>query len=135
VRIDLDTLRTVGAVDERFQSYNVEMAEVIGGSFWKPYGNETDAILGRKSASASGSTPVGVDAALFQRRPPFDLSNSRLRTLAAALGPAYVRVSGTWANTVYFHDSSGRAPASPPAGFGGVLTREQWTRVGPPRFA
>jgi hypothetical protein len=27
----------VGTVDERFNSYNVEMAEVIGGTFWKPY--------------------------------------------------------------------------------------------------
>jgi heparanase len=129
VRIDLAALKPLGTVDERFQSYNVEMAEVIGASFWKPYGKETDGILGRQRASTSGSTPVGVDPDLFQRRPPVDLSNPRLRRLAAALGPAYMRVSGTWANTVYFHDSSGPAPASPPPGFGGVLTREQWTKV------
>lgn len=122
MRIDLAALRPVGTVDERFQSYNVEMAEVIGGSFWKPYGP-------RQQAGAAGSTPVGVDPALFERRSPLDLSDSRLRRLAAALGPAYVRVSGTWANTVYFHDSSAPAPASPPTGFGGVLTREQWTNV------
>jgi len=41
---------------------------------------------------------------LYEYRPPIDLSNPRLRKLAAALGPAYLRVSGTWANTVYFHD-------------------------------
>ncbi len=113
----------------RFQSYNIEMAEIIGGSFWKPYGRETDSILQRQGTSAPGLTPVGDDAALFQRRPPVDLADPRLRALAAAVGPAYVRVSGTWANTVYFHDSSGPAPASPPAGFGGVLTAEQWTGV------
>jgi len=28
----------IADVDERYQSYNVEMAEVIGGNFWKPYG-------------------------------------------------------------------------------------------------
>jgi hypothetical protein len=28
----------LGTVDERFQSYNVEMLEVTGGRFWKPYG-------------------------------------------------------------------------------------------------
>ena len=39
---------------------------------------------------------------LYQYRPPIDLSNARLRKLAAALGPAYVRVSGTWANTDLF---------------------------------
>ena len=118
-------LRPLGTVDERFQSYNVEMAEVIGADFWKPYGTETDAFLQHQRTSASGSTPVGVDAALFQKRPPVDLADSRLRRLAAALGPAYVRVSGTWANTVYFHDSSAPPPASPPSGFAGVLTGER----------
>jgi len=105
------------------------MAEVIGANFWKPYGNETDRVPGRQRATAAGSTPVGVDPDLFEWRPPVDLSNPRLRRLAAAFGPAYVRVSGTWANGVYFHDSHGPAPSSPPAGFGGVLTREQRTRV------
>jgi heparanase len=52
-----------------------------------------------------------------------------LRKLAAALGPAYVRISGTWTNTVYFHDSPGPAPSSGPAGFNGVLTRQQWANV------
>jgi heparanase len=129
MRIDPAELRPLGTVDERFQSYNVEMAEVIGADFWKPYGTDTDAILQHQRTSASGSTPVGVDAALFQKRPPVNLVDSRLRRLAAALGPAYVRVSGTWANTVYFHDSSAPAPASPPSGFAGVLTGEQWTGV------
>jgi hypothetical protein len=36
-----------------------------------------------------------------------------------------VRSSGTWANTTYFPESD-RAPKSPPAGFNGVLTRQQW---------
>ena len=49
--------------------------------------------------------------------------------MAAALGPAYVRVSGTWANSTYFHDADDPAPATPPAGFGGVLTRQQWRGV------
>src|SRR5437588_9126368 len=80
----------IGTVDERFQSFNVEMVEVIGGRFWKPYGTEVDAIL---QAQPSASTPVGMDPALFQARPPIDLANPRLRTLAAALGPAYMRVS------------------------------------------
>jgi hypothetical protein len=32
-------------VDERYQSYNVEMLEVTGGKFGKPYGPELDSIL------------------------------------------------------------------------------------------
>ena len=31
------TLKRVGTVSPRFQSYNVEMIEVTGGRFWAPY--------------------------------------------------------------------------------------------------
>ena len=34
------TFARVGTVDERYQSYNVEMVEVTGGRFWKPYGSD-----------------------------------------------------------------------------------------------
>ncbi|UUO01948.1 hypothetical protein M4D79_27505 [Mycolicibacterium novocastrense] len=69
-----------------------------------------------------------MNPALYEYRPPIDLSNPRLRTLAAALGPAYVRVSGTWANTTYFPETA-EAPTEPPPGFMGVLTHEQWKGV------
>jgi hypothetical protein len=36
--IDPGNLRAAAKTGERFQSYNVEMAEIIGGNFWKPYG-------------------------------------------------------------------------------------------------
>ncbi len=65
---------------------------------------------------------------MYQYRPPIDLTDTRLRKLAAALAPAYVRVSGTWANSTYFADQD-NPPASPPAGFNGVLTRQQWRGV------
>ena len=42
--LDPAKLAPIGTVDEHFQSYNIEMVEVIGGRFWKPYGstkNET----------------------------------------------------------------------------------------------
>jgi hypothetical protein len=54
---------------------------------------------------------------LYEYRPPINLSNPRLRRLAAALGPVYMRVSGTWANSTYFDGSDPPAPARPPAGF------------------
>src|SRR3954447_26927065 len=69
-----------------------------------------------------------MNADLSQYRPPIALGNARLRRLAAALGPAYVRVSGTWANTTYF-SASEPPPAAPPAGFKGVLSRTQWQGV------
>ena len=45
--------------------------------------------------------------------------------MASALGPAYVRISGTWANTTYFADTD-TPPKDPPQGYGGLLTRQQW---------
>jgi heparanase len=120
----------IGTVDDRFQSYNVEMVEVTGGRFWKPY-KDVDALLTKQaSAKASGSNqPAGMSPDLYQYRPPIDLSKARLRTLAAALAPAYVRVSGTWANTTYFENSDEPGPKTPPKGFNAVLTRQQWKGV------
>ena len=97
----------VATVDDRFQSYNVEMVEVTGGEFWKPYDAGSGKVV----------------------RPPLDLADERIRSLARALGPAYVRVSGSWANHTYF-DPDGQAGDTPPEGFGGVLTGEQWKGVG-----
>ena len=120
----------IGTVDERFQSFNVEMLEVTGGKFWKPY-KDLDVESKAKPAAnqSSSSTPAGMDPGMYKYRPPIDLTNSRLRKLAAALAPAYMRVSGTWANTTYFHDSDTAAPTTPPKGFDGVLTRQQWKGV------
>lgn len=101
----------IGSVDERFQSYNIEMVEVTGGPFWKPY-------------DAPGS---GTHSGLFSERQPKDLGNARLRSLAAALSPAFMRVSGTWANTTYFAESDDAS--MPPAGFKTVLTRREWQAV------
>jgi heparanase len=126
-----DRMTQVGTIDERFQSFNVEMLEVTGGKFWKPYGLELETALRQTTpapAAPGGDTPAGMNAALYQYRPPIDLTNARLRKLAAALGPAYVRVSGTWANTTYFPETD-QAPANPPAGFGGVLSHQQWKGV------
>jgi len=117
----------VGTVDQRFQSYNIEMVEVTGGRFWKPYDSPPDPSASRPTQPAG--QPGGMPAYLFEYRPPIDLSNARLRKLAAALGPAYVRVSGTWANSTFFQDSDEPAPAKPPAGFNSVLTRKEWKGV------
>jgi heparanase len=107
----------VARIDERFQSYNVETLEVTGGKFWKPYGSGPEPVVhsGKPAAAAPGSaTPAGMNPDLYQYRPPIDLTKARLRKLAAGLGPAYVRVSGTWANSTYFPDSD-NAPKGPRA--------------------
>lgn len=129
VSLDLKGMRRVATIDERYQSYNVEMAEVIGGDFWKPYDPNAKPVPPPKTASAGGFVIGGSDPAMFQKMPPIDLTRPRLRKLAAALGPAYVRVSGTWANSAYFHDSDAPPPATPPKGFTGILTRRGWKGV------
>ncbi|MBR0830060.1 hypothetical protein JQ596_31485 [Bradyrhizobium manausense] len=107
------SLKAIGTIDARFQSYNVEMVEITGGRFWKSY---------PRNARAP------VDRHRYGYRPPIDLTNRRLRNLASALAPAYMRVSGTWANATYFADDD-HTPSAPPSGFNTVLTRAQWRGV------
>jgi hypothetical protein len=114
VAIAPSAMPRIGTIDARFQSYNIEMVEVTGGRFWKPYGPTISEEGGRSSP--------------YAYRPPIDLANPKLRRLAAALGPAYMRVSGTWANGTYFADTDNPSPV-PPSGFNGVLTRQQWHEV------
>src|SRR3954463_3387226 len=55
--IAVDKLPGIATVDERYQSYNIEMAEPTGGQFWKPYEK-----MGSKSqAGASSSQAQGAE--------------------------------------------------------------------------
>ncbi len=118
-----------GSVDTRYLSYNVEMAEVTGGRFWRPYASLARAT-GADTLTPPSANPVAGDASiLYEYRPPLDLTNPKLRNLAAALGPAYIRVSGTWANSAWFQNDDRPALAKPPQGFRSVLTRAEWKGV------
>ena len=110
----------IGKVDDRFQSYNIEMCEIIGGDFWIPY-NLIDSV--RKHSDKKGI------AALKWSISPINLYEKKLKNLASALGPTYVRVSGTWANAIYFQNNYKPKLSSPPAGFKNILTRQQWKGV------
>ena len=125
--VDPSRLPRLGTIDARFQSYNLEMVEVTGGRFWKPYKASASAPPDRGTVNA-GNAPAGGNPDLYAYREPIDLSNPRLRTLAAAVAPAYLRVSGTWANSTYFAESD-ETPATPPDGFRAVLSRERWKAV------
>jgi hypothetical protein len=125
-----DKMPRIATVDERYQSYNIEMAELTGGAFWKPY----DQLAATPTEQPSPAEAVGDDArsrADFYARlkapmPSIDLYDARLRKLTAALGPAYVRTSGNAADGVYFHDSDKPPPDTAPKGFESVLTRREW---------
>ena len=54
VSLDPAKMARIGTVDERFQSYNIEMVEVIGGRFWKPYGSTTNESKAQESRLPSG---------------------------------------------------------------------------------
>jgi len=121
-------MKVIAHVDERFQAFNVEMVEVTGGRFWAPYKAATSGPAAAPDTKPS-ATPGGLDPSRFRYRAPIDLANPQLRKLARALGPTYIRVSGTWANTTFFDDSGAGAPAKAPEGFGGVLTAKEWKGV------
>ncbi|MBL7818835.1 MAG: hypothetical protein JNL70_27800 [Saprospiraceae bacterium] len=118
--LNLTNIKALGKVDERFQSFNIEMCEVIGGDFWIPY-NLIDSV--RKTSNKTGI------AALKWQIDPINLYEKKLRNLAAALGPTYVRVSGTWANAIYFQNDDAPKMANAPRGFKNILTRSQWKGV------
>lgn len=128
VKVDPAKMARIGSVDERFQSYNIEMVEVTGGRFWKPYAS-VDAAKEKAPKDSNANQPAGMDPSLYEYRPPIDLSNARLRKLAAALGPMYVRVSGTWANSTYFDPHAQGEAGAAPEGFKGVLTGKEWKGV------
>ena len=118
VKLNLSNLKQVAEVEERYQSVNVEMCEVVGGDFWIPYD-----LVDREKVQAKGF------AALKRTIPAVNLYDKKLRTLASALGPMYIRVSGTWANTTYFQDNDDPKLESAPEGYENVLTRAEWKGV------
>lgn len=120
----------LGTVDARYVSYNIEMVEVTGGRFWKPYKSDAEGESTAKPNSATDTNQqVGVSPSLYQYRPPINLNNPRLRKLAQALGPSYVRVSGTWQNSTFFQNEDNAPLVEAPKGFKGVLTRAEWKGV------
>jgi len=119
-KIDFDRMQQVAELDIRFQSYNIEMCEVIGGEFWVPY-ELLDSVLQHTDKKGFDALKWGIE--------PINLYDNKLRKLASALGPTYVRVSGTWANDVYFQNNDEPKLADAPTGFNNVLTRKQWKGV------
>jgi len=119
-KLNLKEMKFIGKVDERYQSFNIEMCEIIGGDFWIPY-NLIDSV--RKTTNKKG-----IDA-LKWKIEPINLYEKKLRNLATALGPTYVRVSGTWANALYFQNNDEPKLTTVPKGFKNILTRQQWKGV------
>ena len=124
-----DTLKALHEVNPMLVSYNVEFAEVTGGTFWKAYTPEQ--IAGTEpfyvEPTSEGITAMYKD--LMQVYPPIDLYNEKVRKLAKDLGPAWVRVSGTWATKTYYDFDGKCADGTVPEGYLNVLTKAQWVGV------
>ena len=86
-RVELKTkLEELRKINPMLVSYNVEMTEVTGGTFWKAY---TDAQV-----DGTEEFPVIKDWSnmgnLQQWYDPIDTTNPRLIKLAKELGPAWI---------------------------------------------
>ena len=126
IKINPSQMKQIGSVDERFQSYNVEMVEVVGGEFWKPY-HLMDSLPSVESAATYDVSQKNEK--MYRQLSPINLADKRLMNLAKGLAPVYVRVSGTWANAIYFQDNDESKMTKVPLGFVNVLTRNQWKGV------
>ena len=121
ITLSPQNLTLVRPLQPRVVSYNIEMTEVTGGRFWKPY----------TPAQIAGTEPFpqikdfSEAAAMMQWFPPLDLRDSTLIRRAKEIGPSWVRCSGSWANDTYF-DWDGHTGGIPPEGFSHVLAAEQW---------
>ena len=125
VSLKAQGLTALRDMDARLVSYNVEMTEVTGGTFWKAYseaqvdGTEEFPVI--KDWSNMGNLQQWYD--------PIDTTNPRLIKLAKELGTAWIRVSGTWANKTYYDFEGKYADGSVPEGFQNVLTKQQWLNL------
>ena len=122
IKLELGNLEVLHTVNERLMSYNVEMTEVTGGTFWKAYTPEQIAGTEKFPAIRGFHEMAG----LMQWYDPIDTTNPRLIKLAKDLGPAWMRVSGTWATKTYY-DFEGTGVT--PEGYQNRMTRDQWVNI------
>ena len=123
-----ENLKEIRKMNPRLMSYNVEMTEVTGGTFWKAYTEGQIAGTEEFPKLEGGFSNHTAMAGLMQYYPPIDTTNEKLIALAKELGPVWVRVSGTWATKTYY-DFDGTTGGKAPAGYQSVLTREQWANI------
>ena len=121
IKLESSNLEALRTVNPMLMSYNVEMTEVTGGTFWKAYTPEQ--IAGTEKFPPITSLDP---ATLMQWYDPIDTTNPRLIKLSKALGPVWMRVSGTWATKTYY-DFEGKG--SVPEGYQNRLTKEQWVNI------
>ena len=121
-------LTAIREMNPRLMSYNIEMTEVTGGTFWKAYSDAQIAGTEEFPKIEGGFSNHTAMAGLMQYYPPIDTTNEKLIKLAKELGSVWVRVSGTWATKTYY-DVDGSTGGRAPEGYQSVLTRDQWANI------
>ena len=119
----VENLKTLRSINPQLLSYNVEMTEVTGGTFWKAY--TPGQIAGTEGFPLIS---FGKSDEMHQWYDPIDSTNPRLIKLAKELGKCWIRVSGTWSTKTYY-DFDGHTNGVAPEGFDSVLTKDQWTNL------
>jgi len=109
VRVELDR-GPVATVDERFLSFAVDTAQVVGGEFWAPQGSEHGVLKTHAVA-------------------PYDFSRPALQRLAGALAPAYLRIGGTDADRTIYRVGGDDHAGPEEGGARWVLTARRWDQV------
>ena len=121
VKLRTEGLEKLREMNPCLISYNVEMTEVTGGTFWKAY---TDAQIDGTEQVPPPDFSKGMGA-MHQWYDPIDTTNPRLIKLAKELGQCWVRVSGTWATRTYYDfDGNGM-----PKGYFNHLRKDQWVNL------
>lgn len=128
IKLNTDNLKIIRKVNERMMSYNIEMAEVTGGTFWKEYTPEQITGKAKVPAVTIGKECFTTMREVMQYYSPADLRKKLLIKLAKRLWSAWVRVYGTWATGTYY-DFDGITGGVPPAGYKNVLNKGQWIGV------
>ncbi len=121
VTLNPEALSELRTMNPRLISYNVEMTEVTGGTFWKAY---TDAQIDGTEEVPAPDFSKGM-AGMHQWYDPIDTTNPRLIKLARALGSCWIRVSGTWATRTYY-DFDGKGMKD---GYFNHLRKDQWLNL------
>ena len=123
ITLKAENLKALRTINPRLLSYNVEMTEVTGGTFWKAY--TKGQLEGTEGFPLMNITKKGE---MHQWYDPIDTKNPRLIKLAKELGSCWIRVSGTWSTKTYY-DFDGHTNGVAPEGFDSVLTKDQWINL------
>lgn len=127
ITLNVEALPVIRTVDSRLMSYNIEMTEVTGGTFWKSYTKEQ--IAGTESfPQITDFQSMTTSGGLMQVYPPIDSKNELLINLAKEFGPVWIRVSGTWSTKTYY-DFDGSCGGVIPNGYQSILTKSQWLNL------